>query len=137
MGNKKERAAPDPQSRTSAGRQRDGTGRFVKGISGNPGGTKHLTPEMKEFARQKSLKGMKRLESMLDNPDTQDKDVIAVVKLFLEYGYGRPSAEYDWERLEIERRTADARIAQIEREESEGPQQIEVLISGPAKELGM
>ena len=55
----------------------------------------------------------------------------------MEYGYGRPSAEYDKERLEIDRKMADARIAQIEREESEGPQQVEVIISGPAKELGM
>ena len=138
MSKEKKVQPPAPQSRTGAGRQRDGSGRFVKGASGNPGGTKHLSPEMKKFAQDKSLKGMKRLDKMLDDPDTQDKDVIAVVRLFLEYGYGRPSAEYDRERLELDRKLTEARIAQIEKDtnETDGPQQIEVLISNQAKEWG-
>ena len=136
MSNKKKVQPPAPQSRQGAGRQRDSSGRFVKGVSGNPGGTKHLSPEMKKFAQDKSLKGMKRLDKMLDNPDTQDKDVIAVVRLFLEYGYGRPAAEYDREKLDIDKRMAEARIAQIKKETDGGPQQVEVLISNQAKEWG-
>ena len=103
MSKAKTRAAPGPGSRIGAGRVRDEAGRFIKGVSGNPEGTKHLSPEMKQFARDRSLKGMKRLDTILDNPDSQPKDVIAVVRLFLEYGYGRPAAEYDRERLEFDR----------------------------------
>lgn len=128
MSTKKKVQPPAPQSRTGAGRQRDGSGRFVKGISGNPGGTKHLSPEMKMFAQEKSLKGMKRLDNMLDNPDTQDKDVIAIVRLFLEYGYGRPSAEYDREKLDIDKKMAEAQIRKIEKE-TEDDKAVSVIVS--------
>ena len=135
MTSKKTRTAPGPQSRNSAGRQRDNAGRFLKGASGNPGGTKHLSPEMKEFARDRSLKGLKKLDAMLDRETTQDKDVIAVVRLFLEYGYGRPAAEFDRERLDIDvRRLAmDERKAESESNENA---KIEVIISNQAKEWG-
>ena len=113
MSNKK-RAAPGPQSRKSTGNPRDDKGRFVKGVSGNPGGTKQLSPEMKQFARDRSLKGLQKLDAMLDRETTQDKDVIAVVRLFMEYGYGRPAAELDRERLEL-----DMKRLQIEQQRAD------------------
>ena len=83
------------------------------------------------------MSGIQKLADLLQADDTKPNDVIAIVWLFLEYGIGKPSPENDMVRLGIEKRLADARIAQIEREESEGAQQVEVIISGPAKELGM
>lgn len=133
MSTTEKRASPGPQSRDGAGRQRDSTGRFIKGASGNPGGTKHLSPEMKQFARDRSLKGMKRLDKMLESTDTLDKDVIAVVRLFLEYGYGRPAAEYDRERLELDRRRLEA---DLQEKNDNQVKAIEVIISDQAKEWG-
>lgn len=128
--NKPKRSAPTPENR-------DVNGRFVKGNTGNKGGRPRKLPEIKEFCRNESMSGIQKLADLLQAEDTKANDVIAIVRLFLEYGIGKPSAENDRERLDIEKRLADARIAQIEREESEGPQQVEVIISGPAKELGM
>ena len=128
--NKPKRSAPTPENR-------DVNGRFVKGNTGNKGGRPRKLPEIKEFCRKESMSGIQKLADLLQAEDTKPNDVIAIVRLFLEYGIGKPSPENDMVRLGIEKRLADARIAQIEREESEGTQQIEVLISGPAKELGM
>ena len=116
---------------------RDPAGRFTKGKSGNPTGRTQKLPEIKEFCRNESMSGIQKLADLLQAEDTKPNDVIAIVRLFLEYGIGKPSPENDMVRLGIEKRLADARIAQIEREESEGAQQVEVIISGPAKALGM
>ena len=131
MSKVKTRAAPGPGSRIGAGRVRDEAGRFIKGVSGNPEGTKHLSPEMKQFARDRSLKGMKRLDTILDNPDSQPKDVIAVVRLFLEYGYGRPAAEYDRERLELEHKRFEADVNKVE-----GPKVIQIIVDPDAEDWG-
>ena len=128
--NKPKRSAPTPENR-------DVNGRFVKGNTGNKGGRPRKLPEIKEFCRKESMSGIQKLADLLQAEDTKPNDVIAIVRLFLEYGIGKPSPENDMVRLGIEKRLADARIAQIEREESEGAQQVEVIISGPAKELGM
>ena len=128
--NKPKRSAPTPENR-------DVNGRFVKGNTGNKGGRPRKLPEIKEFCRKESMGWIQKLADLLQADDTKPNDVIAIVRLFLEYGIGKPSPENDMVRLGIEKRLADARIAQIEREESEGPQQVEVIISGPAKELGM
>ena len=131
MEKAKVRAAPGPQSRIGAGRKRDESGRFVKGVSGNPGGTKHLSPEMKEFSRERSMKGLKKLDAMLDRETTQDKDVISIVRLFLEYGYGRPAAEYDKERLDLEKRRVDA----DNNRQDAGPRVIEVVFGEGAEDF--
>ena len=120
-------------------RIRDKSGRFLKGQTGcgNSPGRPKLRDEFKQFAQEKSLEALQVVYSIMADAWGSQKDRVAAARLLMEYGYGRPSAEYDKERLEIDRKMADARIAQIEREESEGPQQVEVIISGPAKELGM
>ena len=120
-------------------RIRDKSGRFLKGQTGcgNSPGRPKLRDEFKQFAQEKSLEALQVVYSIMADAGGSQKDRVAAARLLMEYGYGRPSAEYDKERLEIDRKMADARIAQIEREESEGAQQVEVIISGPAKELGM
>lgn len=129
----KKKAAPGLENRNETREPH----RFPKGVSGNPGGRPKKNPEVKEFCKSQSIEMVRKLYSLVQDESTKVSDVISIARLFLEYGIGKPSAENDRERLDIEKRLADARIAQIEREESEGPQQIEVLISGPAKELGM
>jgi hypothetical protein len=130
MSKAKVRATPGPQSRGGAGRARDDAGRFVKGVSGNPGGTKHLPAEIKELAREMSLEGLKKVAEMMRREETSDRDRLAAVRLFLEYGYGRPAAEYDRERLDLEKARFEA-----ERKEASGDRVIQVILSDDAREL--
>lgn len=123
MSKDKVRAAPGPQNR-------DPAGRFQKGISGNPGGRTQKDPEIKEFCRAESMTGVKRLAEMRDNPETKVNDVIAIVRLFLEYGYGRPAAEYDRERLEL-----DKQKFENDQKAAKGENTINIVLSDEVKEL--
>ena len=137
MGKAEKRTTPSPQSRAGAGRKRDSAGRFVKGVSGNPGGTKHMPPEMREFARESSLKGMKTLAKLLESETTISRDRIAIVRLFLEYGYGRPAAEFDRERVQMDRERLEMERARVERETDEAAKnkEIRVVLSDDLMEL--
>ena len=131
--NTKKTAEP-PQQKT-----RNKLGQFTAGnkSSKGAGGRPKLREEFKELATKLSIDALMVVKEIMTDPTAKAGDRAYCARLIMEYGYGRPSAEYDKERLEIDRKMADARIAQIEREESEGAQQVEVIISGPAKELGM
>lgn len=126
---KKDHAVPPPQNRGP-------DGKFVKGNRANPGGRTQKLPEIKEFCRSQSMDGIRKLADIMQSEDTKASDVIAIVRLFLEYGIGKPANEYDTQRIEIDRKLADARVAQIDRDMNNGPQQVEVLISAQAKEWG-
>lgn len=130
--NTKKNADP-PQRKT-----RDKLGRFAPGnkSSKGAGGRPSLRDEFKKFAQEKSFEALQVVYGIMTGTDTNQRDRTAAARLLMEYGYGRPSAEYDRERLDIDRRLADARIAQIQREETDGPQQVEVIISNQAKEWG-
>lgn len=135
MSKAKTRATPSPQSRGGAGRARDNAGRFVKGVSGNPGGTKHLPAEIRELARSLSMEGIQRVADMMRRETTSDKDLLAAVRLFLEYGYGRPAAELDRERLEIDRGRLDLERKRVEKDSADALP-IEVIISPQGEEYG-
>ena len=122
-------AVPPPQNRGP-------DGKFIKGNRSNPGGRTQKLPEIKEFCRSQSMDGIRKLADIMKSEDTKANDVIAIVRLFLEYGIGKPANEYDTQRIEIDRKLADARVAQIDRDMKDGPQQVEVLISAQAKEWG-
>ena len=136
MSKGKSRTTPSPQSRASAGRKRDSAGRFVKGHSGNPGGTKQMSPEMKEFARSKSLEGMAKLHQLMGSSETSPRDVVAIVRLFLEYGYGRPAAELDRERLDLDRRRLEADLEQKDKA-NEGGGVIEMVLAPELEEFAV
>lgn len=124
MSKAKMRATPGPQNR-------DSSGRFVKGVSGNPGGKKWLPDALKIKARSMSHEGLSKIEQMIKRETTSDRDLISAVRLLLEYGYGRPAAEYDRERLELEKRRVDA---DINRQDA-GPRVIEVVFGEGAEDF--
>ena len=131
MSKAKMRATPGPQSRAPAGKARDSLGRFVKGTSGNPGGRTQMPIEIKQLARELSLEGMQHVAAMMRREDTSDRDRLAAVRLMLEYGYGRPAAEFDRERLELEKRRVDADISR----QDAGPRVIEVVFGEGAEDF--
>ena len=128
----KKKAAPGLENRNETREPH----RFPKGVSGNPGGRPKKNPEVKEFCKNQSLEMAQNLYNIARDESTKVSDVIAIARLFLEYGVGKPANEYDTQRIEIDRKLADARVAQIDRDMKDGPQQVEVLISAQAKEWG-
>ena len=135
MSKAKTRATPSPQNRGKAGRARDSSGRFMKGASGNPGGRPTLPSELKELARSLSMEGLQYVAAMLRRETTSDRDMLAAVRLLMEYGYGRPAAELDRERLEIDRGRLDLERKRVEKDTAEAGA-IEVIISPQGQEYG-
>jgi len=73
--------------------ERDSKGRFVKGVSGNPGGRPLLTPEIRRYGREAPA----RLRSIADDPDTPVKLKAEIERFFFEAVYGKVSAAADKE----------------------------------------
>ena len=121
--NKANGAVPPPQNRGP-------DGRFGKGNRANPGGRVQKLPEIKQFCKDNSLEGVTRLKALMNDEATQVKDVIAIVRLFLEYGYGRPAAEYDRERLEL-----DKQRFENDQKAAKGENTINIVLSDEVKEL--
>lgn len=95
-------AVPAKKKKNPEGR--DGSGRFVKGVSGNPGGKATLPALMKKMLREHTIEAVNRVIDIATDPKTAPRDAIAATRLLMEYGYGRPAAEFDKERLALERR---------------------------------
>ena len=64
---------------------RDKTGRFVKGQSGNPNGRPKLPQELKDYAAQ----APKRLREIADDPNTPVKVKADIEKWFAEMSFGK------------------------------------------------
>ena len=132
---KAKRSAPTPAIR-------DAAGRFVKGQSGNRTGRAQIPQEIKQFCKEKSMRWLLKLDMLGDREDTQAKDLIAIARLFLEYGYGRPAAEYDRERLDLETKRVELEGKRVDadmlKQDADSGQnsKIEVIISGEAKGWG-
>jgi hypothetical protein len=117
-------AVPPPQEKwTVNGRTRDKKGRFVPGDVGNKAGRPKLREEFKAFAREKSLEALQVVYGIMVDAETSGRDRTAAARLLMEYGYGRPAAEYDRERLDLEIRRVDSDISR----NNAGPQVIEVV----------
>lgn len=69
--------------------QRDHKGRFLKGVSGNPGGRTPMPEELKSAARGMSMKALKVLEDALNDDDPRVRIVAA--NSILERAYGKPA----------------------------------------------
>lgn len=121
-------AGPPPQNRGP-------DGRFLKGNRANPGGRTQIPIEIKQLARELSLEGMQRVAVMMRRETTSDRDMLAAVRLLMEYGYGRPAAELDRERLEIDRGRLDLERKRVEKDTAEAGA-IEVIISPQGEEYG-
>jgi hypothetical protein len=107
----------------------------LKGNRANPGGRTQIPIEIKQLARELSLEGMQRVAAMMRRETTSDRDMLAAVRLLMEYGYGRPAAELDRERLEIDRGRLDLERKRVEKDTAEAGA-IEVIISPQGEEYG-
>ncbi len=129
------KTAEPPQQRI-----RDKSGRFIKGQTGcsNSPGRPKMREEFKNLALELSIEALMVVKEIMTDPTAKAGDRAYCARLIMEYGYGRPSLEYDREKLDIDKKMAEAQIRKIEKEtdDTDGPQQIEVLISNQAKEWG-
>lgn len=70
---------------------RDKSGRFVKGQSGNPGGRPRKPPELELYAKDAPAK----LRAIADDPDTPVKIRADIEKFFYEAVYGKAPQALD------------------------------------------
>lgn len=73
-----------PQNRTK-------TGRFVKGVSGNPGGRPKVPDAFKEMVQSKSIPALESVIAIMEDPSSKPGDVFMCAKLILEYANGKPT----------------------------------------------
>ncbi len=80
--------APPRQRKKSSAVGRDASGKFVKGFSGNPHGSKIVVPEeVRELARTYSAEGILRLVHWMRSADPQAS--LTATKLLLDRGLGK------------------------------------------------
>lgn len=72
---------------------RDGTGKFKKGFSGNPGGRPKRPPELEMYAKNAPAK----LREIADDPATPVKIKADIEKFFFEAVYGKAQQAIDIE----------------------------------------
>ena len=120
-------AVPPPQNRGP-------DGKFVKGNRSNPGGRTQKLPEIKEFCKSQSMAGIRKLADLMQSEDTKANDVIAIVRLFLEYGIGKPANEHDSERLSIDRKRLELEQQRVEASTTSGAAAVNIEWDG-AEEL--
>lgn len=70
---------------------RDKTGKFVKGVSGNPGGRPKKPIEIEKYAKEAPAK----LRAIADDPDTPVKIRADIEKFFYEAVYGKAPQAID------------------------------------------
>ena len=70
---------------------RDETGRFVKGKSGNPSGRQKVPEPFKELVQSKSVPALERIIEIMENPASKPGDVFMCAKLILEYANCKPT----------------------------------------------
>ncbi len=70
---------------------RDETGRFVKGKSGNPSGRPKVPEPFKELVQSKSIPALESIIAIMENPESKPNDVFMCAKLILEYANGKPT----------------------------------------------
>ncbi len=117
---------PPPQ------RTRNKLGQFVKGnkASGGAGGRPKLREEFKKFAQEKSYDALKVVWGIMVDKKTNARDRMSAARILMEYGYGKPAAEFDRERLDLDR-------ARFEREAQadQADKTIRVVMSDELREL--
>ena len=72
-----------PHNRTSSGK-------FVKGMSGNPGGRPSQPQEFRELLEKHSTTALQKVIEILQDPKTQAKDKIRAAEIILDRTFGRP-----------------------------------------------
>ena len=107
------KTAEPPQQKT-----RNKLGQFVAGnkSSKGAGGRPKLREEFKNLALELSVEALMVVKEIMTNPTSKAGDRAYCARLIMEYGYGRPSLEYDREKLELDKRLTEAQIRKLEHE---------------------
>jgi hypothetical protein len=69
-------------------RTRDSRGRFVKGVTGNPGG-RPKNDNVSDRLFPLVPKAIERIKMILDNPESTDRDVMKAAEIVLDRVYGK------------------------------------------------
>lgn len=69
---------------------RDSSGRFVKGVSGNPRGMPKLVGGIRELAQSKCPEAIEELIAIMLNPKERTDHRIRAAEIILDRGLGRP-----------------------------------------------
>ena len=72
-----------PQNRTQSGK-------FAKGVSGNPGGRPAQPQEFRQLLEKHSTTALEKVIEILQDPKSQHKDRIKAAEIILDRMYGRP-----------------------------------------------
>ena len=78
----KKTAKPEPANR-------DLSGKFVKGVSGNPSGRAKVPEEVKKVLKANTLSAVQTLVSIMENPTSEPKDRIKCAEIILNKTLGR------------------------------------------------
>lgn len=85
MSDEKDKPPKPPKPPASVKGQRG----FTKGVSGNPGGVPKCSKEMIMLARQGCEAAIRRLTSLVEDPDSHPLAAVAAARELLDRGYGR------------------------------------------------
>lgn len=106
---------------------RDAKGRFIKGRKG--GERNRIQAAFRAFLEEKSFETLQRMTDMIMAPDATVKDVIAGTRLLLEYAYGKPAGEYEYDRLALDREWLKLEQKKMELLKwQSGPKIIEIIV---------
>jgi inosine/xanthosine triphosphate pyrophosphatase family protein len=75
--------------------QRDDSGQFVKGISGNPGGRPKDADQVRALCRDYTIESIQMIVEIMRNPKAQSKSRFACAKELLDRGWGKPKETID------------------------------------------
>lgn len=89
---KAKKSSPQNKNKTGTA-ERDSRGRFVKGVSGNPGGRPKVPVDIFAYASESA----KRLRAIADDPETPIKVKADIEKWFAEMAFGKARQQLDVE----------------------------------------
>lgn len=74
---------------------REQTGRFKKGVSGNPSGRKPIPQEFKELAEKHSIPALQQAINIMQDENAKYSDRLKAVEIVLDRGIGKPQQPVD------------------------------------------
>lgn len=70
---------------------------FKPGQSGNPNGRPKIPQEFKDLAKTKSLDALHRVIEIMENPDSDKKDVLRASEMIMDRAWGKATQPIDAE----------------------------------------